>query len=110
MADILVIADSAGPIPADFSFQAPADGDVILFVSGSAWRRSPGFAGINVLLDGNSVGTTQTYINEVQSHHSIPAVMIPVSITSGSHVIHLSPTNGDMETDGNDGFFVSMVY
>lgn len=111
MADVLVIADQKGPIPADFQFNAPAQGDVILFVSGSAWRTSSaGFAGFSVLLDGNQVGLTQMYINEPSSHHALPPVIIPMELTSGQHTLHLSPVNGDMSTDANDGFFVSMVY
>ncbi len=111
MATVMVIADQKGPIPADFKFEAPADGPVVLFVSGSAWRpSSAGFAGFSVLLDGNQVGLTQMYMNEVNSHHALPPVLIPIELTFGSHTLHLSPVNGDMETDGNDGFFVSMVY
>jgi hypothetical protein len=110
MANVLQIVDQKGPIPADIQFVAPADGDVILFVAGSAWRRSAGFAGFTVLLDGNPIGQTQKYFNESNSHQALPPTIIPVSLTGGPHTIHLSQVNGETETDANDSFFISMVY
>jgi hypothetical protein len=101
----------AGPLPASTNFTSYADGQALVFLQGSAWI--PSFSqdvGLIVTLDGNQVLTSQSYINDSVRHQALPAVMGPVTLTSGPHQIGVSQTSPFFSTDGNDVYTVVVIF
>lgn len=111
MANALIILRATGPLPVQAQFKAPADGPVVLFVSGSAWTTTTGGCplGVQVAIDGASVGVVGTFTNEANSHHTLVPAMFPMPLSYGSHVVSLSAT-GSTIADANDFFEVVLLY
>jgi hypothetical protein len=103
------VLNQDGPIPAYTSFQSQVSGPALVFLSGSAYTQYGGTCGIYLVMDGNPVLTSSVYMNEVNSHHAVPAVFGTVDLTPGPHKIGFSTTTGDMMTDQND-FFSAAVF
>lgn len=110
----LTILSSIGPLPLSAQFQAPADGPVTLFVSGSAWTTTGGKSiGVNVSIDGASQGVCAAYCNEANSHHTLVPVMLTVNLSygsSGTHTVSLAASTTDTVSDSNDFYQVTLLY
>ena len=101
----------AGPIPQYTTFNSDVSGTALVLLQGSAFSDDyERQIGINVILDGNPVLVSQSYVNEINSHHALPLVMGPVAMTSGQHEIGVSTINGDFETDNNDSYTVVVIF
>lgn len=111
MATAQTLISGIGPLPITKQFNAEGDGDVLIFVSGSAWSQSIGTSiGINVLLDGQAIWTSYVWTNENASHKALVPVFIPTSLTFGEHTITLEVMNSSTITDLNDNFNVTLIY
>ena len=51
-----ILISGVGPLPLSNTFKAQSDGDVIFYLSGSAWSQQVGFMSIQLLLDGKVIG------------------------------------------------------
>jgi hypothetical protein len=81
-------------------------GTVMLFVSGSAYRSTMGgLVGIDVIVDGTSVGSVRAFTNEIASHKVFVSTPFVVDLTAGAHTIQLQPLP-DTASDFNDPFVV----
>lgn len=98
--------DAAGGLPVSGGFDSEG-GTVVLFVSGSAWRTdAAGTCGVDVLVDGTSVGTVTAYTNEPDSHKAlVSAPLVLARLAAGAHTVELQPLSGT-SSDFNDPYRV----
>lgn len=97
--------DAVGALPLGGGFDSQG-GTVMLFVSGSAFRSSmAGMVGVDVIVDGSSVGSVRTYTNEIASHKALVSTPLVVDLPEGAHTVQLEPL-ADTSTDSNDPFAV----
>ncbi len=97
--------DAVGPLPVGGSFESQG-GTVMLYVSGSAWRSTTaGMTGVDVIVDGTSVGSVRTYTNEISSHKALVSTPFVLELAQGAHTVDLQPL-ADTATDSNDPFVV----
>jgi hypothetical protein len=97
--------DAVGALPLGGGFDSQG-GTVMLFVSGSAYRgATAGIVGVDVIVDGNSVGSVRTYTNETSSHKALVSTPFVVDLAAGAHTVQLDPLP-DTATDFNDPFVV----
>lgn len=110
----LTILNSPGPLPLSAQFQAPADGPVAFFVSGSAWTQTAGKAiGVMLSIDGGTQGVCPGYCNEAGSHHTLVPVILTMNLsygTSGTHTVTLTASTTDTVSDANDFYQVTLLY
>lgn len=100
----------AGPLPMKTTFKAQGDGDVIFYLSGSAWSQSAGSLVIQLLLDGKVIGEMNGFTNEPTSHKTLVPVFIPTTLTYDNHTVEIQVGNSQTVTDLNDNFQVLLVY
>jgi hypothetical protein len=111
MALIQTLISGAGPLPLGTTFTAEGDGDVVFFVSGSAWSATPGSPiSITLYLDGQAVGTISAFTNEPSSHKTLVPAFFPATLTAGEHKFFLEVGNNGTMTDFNDNFSVTLIY
>lgn len=111
MADAQQLVFSNGPLPIKQSFNAPADGPVIFFLSGSAWASGNNeLVGLTLTLDGALLGNALVFCNEANSHRAVPAILVPATLTSGSHLLEIAKFNSNTSTDQNDYYMVTLLY
>lgn len=98
--------DATGGLPVSGGFDSDG-GTVVLFVSGSAWRDDvAGTCGVDVLVDGTSVGTVTTFTNEIGSHKAlVSAPIVLARLAAGPHTVELQPLSGT-SSDFNDPYRV----
>ena len=102
---------AVGPLPVKTTFDAEGDGDVIFYVSGSAWSETPGSPlVITLYLDGKPIGTISGFTNEASSHKTLVPAFIPATLTSGQHTVFLQVGNNVTTADLNDNFSVTLFY
>ena len=97
-----------GPLPISAGFTADTDIAVLFQVSGSCWTDTAGVIGVDVVLDGQTLGSALVYATETASHKALVALMLMAKINGGSHTLQLVATNPGTIADGNDLFSVSM--
>ncbi len=112
MANALVIFDGAGPLPQTATFNAPTDGPVVFVLSGTARTASAALlTGINLSLDGTSIGKAMCWANQNNNHIAMRTTLIPYgSLTFGQHTIEITNAYGSTITDVNDYFQVTLLY
>src|SRR5687768_5281088 len=112
MADALVIYDGNGALPQKATFESPTDGNVVFVLSGTAWTLNAAtLLGIDLFVDGNSIGGAVGYANNNSSHQALRTTLIPYSgLTIGEHTITLGPSNPATVTDVNDYYQVVLLY
>jgi len=87
-----------------------ADGPVVFFVTGTAWTTSaPGMIGIQVALNGLSIGATALFANEKSVHMTLPPVFLNAKVSSiqPQEITITAMTN--TVTDVNDRFVVQLM-
>ena len=99
-----------GPLPLSNTFKAQGDGDVVFYLSGSAWSQQVGLMSIQLLLDGKVIGQSVGWTNETASHKTLVPVFIPASLTYDNHTVELQIGNNQTITDLNDNFQVLVIY
>jgi hypothetical protein len=104
------IINHQGAIPSYTAFQSEADTPALFFLSGSAFRNPAGPIGLGLVIDGNMIATSNGWVNEVNSHHALPPVMIVADLTVGQHEIGISMTSGETNSDLNDLFCAAVIY
>jgi len=76
-------------------------------VSGSAWTQlQPTLIGMNILIDGQNVGTCTIWCNVNASHEAFVSQPVITHLTPGSHTLQLTALNAATITDINDRFNV----
>lgn len=98
--------DAVGALPVAGQFESDGGG-VVLYVSGSAWRSdAAGMVGVDVLVDGASVGTVRAYTNEPSSHKALVATpFVLPRLPAGAHTVELQALP-ETSSDSNDPYRV----
>jgi len=109
MAVTETLVQSVGALPITANFNAEGDGPVTFFVAGSGWAGDAQQIGMDVLLDGESIGVCVGFTNEAVSHKTFVPIFLPVNLSSGPHTLTLAPLSGTV-TDTNDNFNVTLFY
>lgn len=105
-----IAGNVAGPLPLNIPFTAPLDGPVTLMFSGTAWSQTANvMIGVNILLDGNLIGTSQLFSNLVAEHKTLPAQLITADLGEGQHTLRIVALNSNTATDFNDNFSVWLL-
>lgn len=111
MALIQTLISGVGPLALAATFKAQADGDVVFYVSGSAWSAAAGSPiSITLYLDGQAIGTISGFTNEPSSHKTLVPAFFPATLTFGEHKVYLEAGNNKTVTDLNDNFSVTLIY
>jgi hypothetical protein len=100
-----------GPLPLTTTYTSQG-GALLFYMSGSAWCMAGGQPiGINLVVDGNVVGTAKVFTNEGWSHKSLVANGIVVKgLPAGTHKVQITQTWSSLErTDYNDYFDLTVV-
>ena len=106
-----ILNQAKGPLPVTAQFQSPSDGPATLMVTGSVWSGNTNVTiGIQVVLDGQVVGTASIFSNGASTHRSVVPSYIPVELSIGLHKLVLAPLNSVTVSDGNDYFDVALLY
>ena len=104
-----IIINQAGPLPIQMTFQAPSDAPLVLVVSGSVWAASANAAiGINIALDGQSIGAAQIFSNGPTTHRAVVPAYLPAQLKQGSHTLSLTALTGATQSDVND-FYTAII-
>jgi hypothetical protein len=102
--------DSHGPLPMDSRSFNTQGGVLLVFASGSGFRRqTDGQIGMEILLDGTLRGRARGFTNEPNSHKAFTVQALVVSgVSAGQHTITLRSWN-ETSTDLNDFFTVTVL-
>lgn len=86
-----------------------AGGSLMVFASGSGYQTAASQIGMELLLDGTSIGFAKSFTNEAGSHKAFAATTLVVrNVPAGAHTITLRSWNGTLG-DGNDFFSVAVL-
>src|SRR3954454_22409301 len=117
-ASLLMISDVApfvwntkGPIPQYTTFQPIVSGPALLFFSGSAYTSGGGPIGIEVVIAGNPVATSQ-FQASTSSHQAFPPRFTQVMLQYSKDPIPIgfSTNTGDISSDTNDYYQLALIY
>ena len=99
-----------GPLPLQAAYISRG-GTLLVFASGSAWTRTQwATIGMNVVVDGTTVGTVKLATNETNSHKAMVSNVIVVSgLAAGQHAILLVPMDANTVSDVNDYYDLTVV-
>jgi hypothetical protein len=91
------------------TYQKRKGGTLLISAAGSGWSKTKDQKiGMNVLVNGNQVGTAQVWTNEAESHKAfVPAFEVVNKVPKGQVNIKLEPLTGT-EIDQNDYFRVTV--
>lgn len=107
---IEVLFITPGPLPmSPFAFQSDRDTPLLIYVAGSVQgTQTNPVLGVNVLIDGNPIGTANISTDENNVRRTLVATLLPVTLPFGSHTIQLTPLDGTT-TDSDDMFTAAVV-
>lgn len=84
-------------------------GSLMVFASGSGYHSGASQIGMEILLDGTSIGFAKAFTNEASSHKALTATtLVARDVAAGAHAITLKPWNGTI-SDFNDFFNVAVM-
>ena len=106
---VQVILQKQGALPMTVNFNALSDAPVTLEVNGSVWTQTANqMIGIQVAIDGATVGKAQVFSNTASTHRPVVPVYIPLQLKFGQHSITLSALSGTV-SDVND-FYAAVLH
>src|SRR5438445_217492 len=83
----------------------------LLRPAAAVWTQTPNsMIGIEVFLDGNSLGTAQIFANPSGVHLPVVPVILPVKLSYGAHKIVLAQSTPPTTCDTNDYYTVTLMY
>ncbi len=111
----VILNQQPGPLPITISFTAPTDGPSCIVVSGSVWTQTANQTiGIEVSLDGQTIGSASIFSNAPATHRAVVPTYIPVTLSVGDppppHKLVLSAATPATISDLNDFFDVVLEY
>jgi len=106
-ADVLI--DVQHQLPINHSFTT-TPGYKLLLVNGSVWTKSANnTCGFEIVLNGNSVATSQMWINPASVHTTMPSQFVVLEITNPQNTLELLPLGSETTTDYNDFYHAVLV-
>ena len=105
---IQVFNATPGSMPINGSFVA-GPGPVVLLASGTGYAGGAATLGMNVVVDGTTVGIVKGFTNEGGSHKAFSTNALVVNLAAGgSHTVSLTSFNGTV-SDSNDYFNLTVL-
>jgi hypothetical protein len=106
-----VLTGESGPLPVTSDGFSTAGGTLVLFVSGSGYRRNAGSIGLQVRIDGEKVGEFALPIGAGNQRFPLNATMVKTDLAAGAHLlsVHTFSDAPDMLTDASDQFRVTLL-
>ena len=105
-----IAQNQPGPLPLKIPFTAPISGDVTIAFSGSCWSSTASNSGgVEVFLDGKSLGKSLLFFNNASLHLALPAQFFAVDLGEGPHTITLQPLSSTILSDPTDFFSVWII-
>jgi hypothetical protein len=101
----VIVQNQPGPLPLKVTFTAPISGDVAIAFSGSCWSSTasnPG--GVEIFLDGQSLGKSLLFFNNSGLHLALPAQVFPINLSEGPHTLTVQAISSTVLSDKNDFF------
>ena len=106
-----IIVSKKGPLPISANFPSPSDGPSTLMVFGSVWTQGTNtMIGIEVTLDGQSLGAAQIFANPAATHMNVVPAVFPIKLQQGNHTLQLSVGTTSTVSDFNDFYTVILQY
>jgi len=106
---IQVFNSKQGGLPVKSNEFATGGGTLLIIASGSGWSAVAGNIGMNIQLDGTTIGAARSFTNEINSHKVFSCnPLVRGNIAAGSHTIALVAIAGTI-TDLNDWFNVTVL-
>lgn len=106
----IIAQNQTGPLPLKMPFTAPISGDVTIAFSGTCWSstaQNPG--GVEVFLDGKSLGKALLFFNTPNLHLALPAQFFAVNLAEGPHALTVQAISSTVLSDRNDFFSAWIV-
>ena len=114
-----LLLQEAGPLPKSVDFKAPGTGPGVVVISGSVWSPNTNkLIGIQVELDGTSVGTAEIYSNGGSTHRTVVTSYMQIELNKAwpgappeppTYTLTLENLNADTTSDINDRFTVALL-
>lgn len=107
---VVIAQNQPGPLPLKIPFTAPITGDVTIAFSGSCWSSTaanPG--GVEVLLDGKSLGKALLFFNNPSMHQALPTQIFAANLGEGPHTITVQALSSTVLSDRNDFFSLWII-
>lgn len=101
----IIAQNQTGPLPLKIPFNAPISGDVTIAFSGSCFSstaNNPG--GVEIFLDGKSLGQSLMFFNTVNLHLALPTQIFAVNLSEGPHTLTIQPLTSTVLSDRHDYF------
>ena len=106
---VQMILNQKGPLPITAQFNSIGDSPMYLEVNGSVWATSPNvMCGINIAIDGQSVGTAQIFSNGASTHRACVPAYILIQLSQGPHKLTLSAAANTV-SDYND-YYTAVIH
>jgi hypothetical protein len=111
MAAQVLMSQKQGPLPITTTFSPLSDATSFLELAGSVWTTTANqMIGIEVVIDGASVGAAQIFSNAASTHRAVVTAYFKVQLSHGSHTLTLKASSGSTTSDINDFFTVAIHY
>lgn len=106
----VITQNQPGPLPLKVTFTPPISGDVTIAFSGSCWSstaQNPG--GVEIVLDGKSLGKSLLFFNNNSLHLALPAQFFAANLSEGPHTIIVQAISSTVLSDRNDFFSLWII-
>ncbi|MEN3310160.1 MAG: hypothetical protein V7603_6362 [Micromonosporaceae bacterium] len=108
---IEVLPHLSGPLPVTGPTFTTAGGTLVLFVSGSGYRRNAGPIGLQILIDGAPVNEFALAISVGNQRFPLNGTIVKAGLPAGAHRLSVATFSDapDMLTDATDQFAVTLL-
>ena len=66
--------------------------------------------GIDIALDGQSIGAAQIFSNGAHTHRAVVPAYLPAQLAQGAHTLSLTALTGATQSDANDFYTAVLEY
>lgn len=106
---VQMIINQKGPLPITAQFNSIGDSPMFLEVNGSVWATAANvMCGINIAIDGQSVGAAQIFSNGQSTHRACVPAYIQIQLAQGPHKLTLSAAANTV-SDYND-YYTAVIH
>ena len=107
---VQMLINQKGPLPVTAQFNSIGDSPMYLEVQGSVWTTTANvMIGINIDIDGKSLGTAYIFSNTASTHRACVPAYIQVQLAQGPHKLTLSAA-ANTTSDYNDWYTAVIHY
>lgn len=98
-----------GGLPVSANFNS-SGGTLIVFVSGTAFRREPGLFSLSITIDNTQQKFIDLFTNEVNSHKAFPSTaLVFTGYSAGVHALQIAAFANGTLADLNDRYYATVL-